>query len=85
VHESTHGTTQKEEKNMKYRKKPVIIDAQRYEPGLEDGFNNEGQPVIHTLEGDHIISPDDWIITGVKNERYPCKNDIFLMTYEPVE
>jgi hypothetical protein len=70
---------------MKYRKKPVIIDAEQYKPGLEDGFNTEGQPIIKTLEGDHIISPDDWIITGIKNERYPCKNDIFEMTYEPVE
>lgn len=26
-----------------------------------------------------------WIITGVKDEHYPCKADIFEMTYEPVE
>jgi hypothetical protein len=26
----------------------------------------------------------DWIITGVKGEHYPCKPDIFDMTYEPV-
>jgi hypothetical protein len=24
----------------------------------------------------------DWIITGVKGERYPCKPDVFEMTYE---
>ena len=28
--------------------------------------------------------PGDWIITGVKGERYPCKPDIFEATYEPV-
>ena len=40
---------------------------------------------IDTLEGGHAVCPGDWIITGVKNERYPCKPDIFSMTYEPVE
>ena len=40
---------------------------------------------IDTLEGGHIVCPGDWIITGVKGEHYPCKPDIFEMTYEPVE
>jgi hypothetical protein len=26
----------------------------------------------------------DWIIKGVKGEFYPCKPDIFEMTYEPL-
>ena len=38
---------------------------------------------IDTLEGGHIVCPGDWIITGVKGEHYPCKPDIFEMTYEP--
>ena len=37
---------------------------------------------IDTLEGGHIVCPGDWIITGVKGERYPCKPDIFQQTYE---
>lgn len=40
---------------------------------------------IDTLEGGHRVCPGDWIITGVKGERYPCKPDIFAMTYELVE
>ncbi|QHD50044.1 hypothetical protein [Vreelandella aquamarina] len=40
---------------------------------------------IDTLEGGHIVCPGDWIITGVKGERYPCKPDIFEATYEAVE
>jgi hypothetical protein len=40
---------------------------------------------IDTLEGGHIVCPGDWIITGVKGERYPCKPDIFTATYEPAE
>ncbi len=39
---------------------------------------------IDTMEGGHIVCPGDWIITGVQGERYPCKPDIFVATYEPV-
>jgi hypothetical protein len=39
---------------------------------------------IDTLEGGHIVCPGDYVITGVKGERYPCKPDIFTATYEPV-
>jgi hypothetical protein len=44
---------------------------------------NEGW--IRTLEGEHIVTPGDWIITGVQGEHYPCKPDIFEMTYEKAE
>ena len=40
---------------------------------------------MDTLEGDHTVCPGDWIITGVKGELYPCKPDIFDLTYELVE
>ena len=40
---------------------------------------------IDTLEGGHTVCPGDWIITGVKGEKYPCKPDIFEATYEHVE
>jgi hypothetical protein len=40
---------------------------------------------IDTLEQGHRVCPGDWIITGVKGERYPCKPDIFEATYEPAE
>ena len=39
---------------------------------------------IPTLEGDHLASPGDFVIRGVKNEFYPCKPDIFAMTYDEV-
>lgn len=38
--------------------------------------------VIHTLEGDMRASPGDWIIRGTQGEFYPCRNDIFVATYE---
>ena len=39
---------------------------------------------IEMLEGGHTVCPGDWIITGVENERYPCKPRIFEATYEAV-
>jgi hypothetical protein len=42
------------------------------------------RPAIKTLEGWHEVTPGDYIITGVVGETYPCKPDIFLMTYEEV-
>lgn len=41
--------------------------------------------IIPTLEGQHIANEGDYIIRGVKGEYYPCKNDIFEMTYDKVE
>lgn len=49
--------------------------------GCNNAFDDHGW--IDTLEGGHIVCPGDWIITGVKGERYPCKPDIFEATYEP--
>ena len=40
---------------------------------------------IDTLEGGHTVCPGDYIITGIKGERYPCKPDIFNMTYDALE
>ena len=60
---------------MKFRKKPVVIEAYQTKEGLK----------ILTLEGTMEAMPGDWIITGVKGETYPCKPDIFEATYEPVE
>lgn len=59
----------------KFRKKPVVVEA----------YQTDKKEVIHTLEGDMIASPGDWIITGINGEKYPCKPDIFEETYEKVE
>lgn len=39
---------------------------------------------IDTLEGVMLARQGDYIIKGVKGEFYPCKPDIFLMTYDAV-
>jgi len=59
----------------KYRKKPVIIDAFPIVERIE----------IQTREGVMVGEPGDWLIFGIKGEAYPCKPDIFDMTYELVE
>lgn len=48
-------------------------------------YAEDGRTKIKTLEGDHIVSDGDWIIQGVKGELYPCKPDIFEMTYEAAD
>ncbi|MHC5719636.1 MAG: hypothetical protein ACYTX0_48240, partial [Nostoc sp.] len=40
--------------------------------------------LLQTLEGTMAANPGDWIIRGVANEFYPCKNEIFLATYDLV-
>jgi hypothetical protein len=41
--------------------------------------------LIQTLEGTMSANPSDWIIRGVMGEFYPCKNEIFLATYDLAE
>lgn len=40
--------------------------------------------VILTMEGPMYAEDGDWIIRGVVGEFYPCKNDVFEASYEPV-
>lgn len=44
---------------------------------------NEGMK-IETLEGEMTASVGDWIIKGIQGEFYPCKPEIFKLTYEEV-
>ena len=52
--------------------------------GFTPDFEKDKIPFIKTLEGELAVQKGDYIITGVKGERYPCKPDIFDMTYEEV-
>jgi len=42
-------------------------------------------PLIKALDGWLVIESGDWVVTGVAGERYPMKDQIFQMTYEPVD
>lgn len=83
---------------MKYRKKPVVIEAFRLGQEAMPTWFSVGiktikvseihgcvSAIISTLEGDMIANHGDWIIQGIKGEIYPCKDDIFQATYERVE
>ena len=61
--------------------------------GIPWSFSYAGHPITHenddcylipTLEGTMKMGRDDMLITGVKGEIYPCKDEIFRLTYEPV-
>lgn len=83
----------------KYRKKPVVIEAIKYQAELGNNrimnwLSQQGADVagwtfhdaeitIPTLEGDMRASDGDFIIRGIKGEFYPCKPDVFEATYEP--
>jgi hypothetical protein len=69
---------------MKFRKKPIVVDAMQWWPGVPINGVVMSAPYIKTLEGSLLVRPGDWIITGIKGEQYPCKPDIFEATYEPV-
>ena len=58
----------------KYKKKPVVIEAYQTDIELD----------IETLEGTMHANVGDFIITGVKGEKYPCKPDVFWQTYAEV-
>lgn len=84
---------------MKFRKKPVEIEAQRFTVNCQEALASwcGGQLwgetlkahqkviLIPTLEGQMTANVGDWIIKGVKGEFYPCKAEIFDMTYEAVK
>lgn len=61
--------------------------------GMPWSFDYKGHPITHE-DNDHYLIPtsegtmkmgrEDMLITGIKNEIYPCKIDIFTATYEIV-
>lgn len=78
----------------RYIKKPLEIeieaiqfDGNNYKEienfiGAEMFYDMMSNPVIKTLESNMIVSDGDFVIKGVKGEFYPCKSDIFELTYE---
>ena len=96
---------------MKFRKKPVVIDAVQWDGNnlkeitefmqgskvetpcrkAEDAWDDYVSTIasiglkIKTLEGEMHADYNDWIIKGVAGEFYPCKPDIFELTYEEVK
>lgn len=84
------------EQPHQYRKKPIVITAQRFNPQADvwpaqvkpwPGPNGE-QPrdmswgYIETLEGRMSVQAGDWIIVGVVGEAGVTTDDVFRATYE---
>ena len=82
-----------------FQKKPVVIEARQLTKDNLDqilywiksnnkncylSWNGHSPLVIQTLEGDHQATFGDWIIKSVKGEFYPCKPNIFEITYQPM-
>jgi hypothetical protein len=82
----------------RYVKKPIIIDAVQWKGDNRTDiwefcplsyFNTDFETgdlklMIQTLEGSMEASLGDYIIKGIKGEFYPCKEDIFYLTYDEV-
>ena len=58
----------------KYRKIPIVLEA----------YQTDEEMDIETLEGVMHASIGDYIVTGVRGEKYPVKPDIFVKLYEEV-
>lgn len=80
---------------MKYRKKPVVVEAFRLgyegfpkwaEEALFDGTLRveDDHVIVRTLEGVMTANMGTFIVKGVDDELYPCQADIFFQTYERV-
>jgi len=82
---------------MKYRKKPVTIEAveftgtnydeciefceNSYCPDSREVGYRDESLIIKTLEGEMLCNVGDFIIKGVEGEFYPCKPSVFDKTY----
>lgn len=88
-----------EQRVMSFRKKPLVIQAMRLVDDPSDAYVDElhkfmedcvwsstnGGIAIDTMEGTMHASPGDWIIRGIGGEYYPCKPEIFAVSYEPAK
>lgn len=73
---------------MKVRKREVEITAEQftdYYTRPDSVVHTDDGLVVYTLEGPYEINEGDWIITGVKGERYPTSDERFRLLYEHIE
>jgi len=86
---------------MRFRKRPVEIEAVRFTKNAVGGINaldilhfcnGKAKFDVHTdtiriktLEGTMTARCGDWIVRGVQGEYYPVQDDIFRQTYEPIQ
>ena len=76
----------------KVRKRPIVVRCRPFEGDPDDpdvmvtSIANGGQVksgfVVNTLEGPVQITPGDWIMEGVRDEKYPINHGVLLETYD---
>ena len=57
--------------------------AKRHNPDINDG--GPARMIVHTREGVVMAAPGDYIMRGVRDDFYPCGEEIYRETYEEVE
>lgn len=79
---------------MKFRKKPVVIEAVQWNNNphdlamlVEDSWRSVhvNQDGTVTINGIMTVRTGDWILKGVHGELTRCKPDIFEQRYEVVD
>lgn len=79
---------------LKYVKKSVIVEAMQW-TGDEEAMREflgqlflivgvDNKLRLETLEGPIWASIGDFVIKGIRGEYYPCKPDIFELSYDRV-
>jgi hypothetical protein len=88
------GDVKDDEGSMRFRKKPVIVEAEQFHENAKLPFAASGaccwdgdRWYVVTAHGERTTIIDgDWIIAEPDGRgHYPCKPDIFEATYEPLE
>lgn len=81
---------------MKFRKRPIVIEAIRFTGSYENAeqirqwsmnhvhFNSLGQLLVITPGGMMTATVGDWVIKE-RGEFYVCTPDIFADSYDPDE
>lgn len=86
--------------HLKYRFKPNLVDARRYQLGLEDGWDDflsppgNGHaghvkhtrlPFVHTIFGKMHVDQGDWIVTDPSGHVVLLPEELFFDQFEPAE
>lgn len=73
----------------KFKKKSVVIEAEKFDGGHTKGVfrDEDGMPYVITIHAQRCyVEAGDWIIPEPdKIHYYPCKNEIFIATYDPCD
>ena len=77
----------------KYMKKPVVVEAIRYQEGMEHGFSGlirkgnieQIKPYLNTSKGRIHFGRDAYIVTDEDGERFPVEEVVFNKLYEKVD